>query len=83
MEEQGVSWLATGYEPLEALHHVLAGGPLVEVGVVVQQHAHALLAEAKLGGQQEGHAVGIIDAAVQCTVGAPAMGHASLSASKT
>ena len=68
VEEEGVSRLTACDEPLEALHHILPRGPLIEVRVVVQQHSHVLLAEAKLGGEEESHAVGIINTPIQGAV---------------
>lgn len=68
VEEEGIARLASCNEPPESLHHVLPCGSFIEVWVVIQQHAHVLLTEAKLGGEKVGHAVGVVDAPIQCTV---------------
>ncbi len=72
MEDEGVAGLRVADQPPHMRAHVVAGGPLGRVVLVVGQHCDVLLLEAEAGLQQVLHALGVVDAAVECVVSPPA-----------
>lgn len=71
MEDQGVARAGIGSQPAEALKHVGLGGPLRGAALVIGQHPEVRVLELEAALQQEHHALGVVDAAVQGAAGAP------------